>query len=164
MKSLILAVLTAVTAHHSASAGQVTRGCKAIWEIRAGDHVQQFGAFEARATCRSRVRASECRLAARIFARACFKDVWSAHMDFDAAQIRVPQTCVGSGETGVRNFPLAAVDDVGDAINRHACDMPFATPFEVTVVGKTFDGRRCLGEVMLSETYVIRDEMCGQVE
>jgi hypothetical protein len=40
--------------------------------------------------------------------------------------------------------------------------MQWVPPFRVQVIGRTFDGERCGGEIALSGGYEITDTMCGK--
>lgn len=153
-----LALVASLSVPVQASA-DITRGCKAIWEVRAGATTRQFGQFEARGRCRGKAWANDCRRSARGYAQECFRDAWSKRWQRDYRSGRVtPSTCLARGDIRVRGY---RVEDLKTEIERHACAFQRATPFVVQVVGKTWDGKRCGGEIFLSN-YEIKDEMCGK--
>ena len=141
-------------------AADTTRGCKAVWEVRAGAISRTFGQFESRGRCRGKAWANDCRRQARSFAKNCFWDHWARRNNVSVKSgAHKPPNCVGRGGIGVRNY---SVIDVKQALERVACAMPFSPPFTVVVIGRTFGGKRCQGEVFLTGTYEIRDAMCGK--
>ena len=124
---------------------------------------REFGQFEARGSCRGKAYANNCRREARSFAQQCFQDAWANRWN-DAIRSgqQEPSYCVGGrGNLGVFND---AVRDVKQDIEHRACVLPIPRPFVVTVIGRTFDGKRCGGERVLSRTYRILDEMCHKLD
>lgn len=159
MKPLFYLALFASLALPLKAQADITRGCKAIWEVRVGTESRQFGLFEARGRCAGRSQAEKCQSAARGYAQACFRDAWAMRQD---PQIRIgrhtPAQCLGQGEIRVRGYQ---VTDVTREIERHACALQRATPFTVDVIGRTWDGTRCGGELLISR-YEITADMCGK--
>ena len=138
-----------------------TRGCKATWEVRVGAAPPRtFGLFDSRGRCRGKAWANDCRRQARTFAQQCFWDHWARRNSPEIKSgAQKPPHYLGRGDIGVRNY---SVTDVKQALEREACAMHISPPFTVVVVGRTFDGKRCDGEVVLTGTNEIRDKMCGK--
>lgn len=159
MKALFTLALAASLVAPFEATADITRGCKAIWEVRAGSTARQFGQFEARGRCKGKAWANDCRRNARGYAQECFRDAWATRWlpEYRSGQV-TPSTCLARGAIRVRGY---RVDDLKQEIERHACSFQRATPFTVQVVGKTWDGKRCGGEIVLSN-YVIKDAMCGK--
>jgi hypothetical protein len=144
----------------SPAAADTTRGCKAVWEVRSGNTTRQFGGFEARGRCRGKAWANDCRRAARGYAQSCFRSAWANRwVDSIRRGDHLPPNCVGRGDIGVRGYPRG---DLKTSLERQACSMQRAVPFKVQVIGRTYDGKRCDGEVLLAGTYEITDAMCGK--
>ncbi len=142
------------------SHADTSRGCKARWEIRSGASVRAFGHFEARGSCRNSARANDCRRAARKYAQDCFWSHWGARWDDRIRNgTHRPSHCLGRGGLGVRNYRLT---DLKRGIEQQACSIGRSTPFTVTVVGVTYDGKRCDSQTMVSASYTITGEMCGK--
>ena len=156
----ILALLAALS-HPTISLADTTRGCKAVWEIRTGAISRQFGQFESRGQCKDSSTAHECWRAARSYAWACFREAWAKRQDPNIRSGHAtPSNCLSRGAVRVRGYHI---DDIKETIEEYACAMPRPRPFRVVIVGRTFDGQRCGGEVILSDNYEIRDEMCAPV-
>lgn len=137
----------------------ITRGCSAQWVVRAGPSERVVASFDSRGRCRNRIHANDCRRAARDAAMACFRDHWARRWDDRIrAGTALPPNCVGRGDTGVRGY---RVGDIKRALEQQACGFG-APPFPVTVIGRTRGDTGCGGEVALTGTYVIKDEMCGK--
>lgn len=162
MNRLFMTTITLTVAASSGPlAADITRGCKAFWEVRAGTASRTFGKFDSRGSCRGKAKANDCRRQARSFAQQCFRDHWarrnSASIKSGASK---PPHCLGRrGNIGVRNY---SVTDVKRALEQTACAMQFSPPFRVRVIGRTSGDKRCAGEVPLTSTYEIRDAMCGK--
>lgn len=160
MKPFSYLLLAASLAFPVQTHADITRGCKAIWEVRAGAAKRQFGVFEARGRCRGKAWANDCRRAARGYAQECFREAWETRWDPHIRTGRhTPGKCLARGNIRVRGYQ---VTDVKREIERHACALQKSTPFTVEVIGRTWDGKRCGGELFLS-TYEIKDEMCGKL-
>ncbi len=145
----------------SASLADITRGCAAIWKIKVGSTQKEFGRFEARGRCRGKAWANDCRRAARGYAQECFREAWDRRWEEDIRSgAKKPGTCLARGDIRVKNYP---VRDLKRDIEWHACAMNIARPFRVQVIGRTWGDKRCGGEIVVSNTYEIKDEMCGKI-
>ena len=160
MRHLLSCIVVAGAGLAEPALADVTRGCKAVWEIRSGGATRQFGDFEARGRCRGTAWANDCRRAARGYAQSCFRSAWANRWNGPIRRGEaLPPDCVGRGDIGVRGFPRG---DLKTTLERQACGLQRATPFRVQVIGRTFDGERCGGEVVLTDGYEITDDMCGK--
>lgn len=138
----------------------ITRGCKARWEVQYGGGARAFGEFESRGRCRSRAYANDCRRAARGYAQECFRGAWNERWNEDVrAGRRKPAGCIGRSNFGVRYYN---VTDIKRELERNGCAMLVNRPFTIKLVGRTWGDDRCGGEVVLSTTYGITDEICGK--
>lgn len=157
---LIFCMIVISSSLASPAAADTTRGCKAVWEVSSGQTKREFGRFEARGSCRGKAWANDCRRAARGYAQSCFRSAWNSRWDKSIRRgEHLPPDCVGRGAIGVRDYPRG---DLKTTLERQACSMQRVRPFRVLVKGRTYDGKRCGGEVVLSSSYEITDAMCGK--
>ena len=160
MRGPVILTICAALAIPATASADITRGCKAAWVIKAGGTSRHFGQFDARGRCRGKAWANDCRRAARGYAQECFREAWSKRWDDDYRSGKyVASTCLARGDIRVRGY---STPDIKKEIERQACAMQLSTPFTVKVYGRTWDGKRCDGEIFISD-YVIKDEMCGKV-
>ena len=161
MRFTFALALCAAVSIPAASFADITRGCAAIWKIKAGSIQKEFGRFEARGRCRGKAWANDCRRNARGYAQECFRESWNRRWEEDIRSGKyIPSTCLARGDIRVKNF---RVRDLKRDIELNACSMPIARPFRVQVIGRTWGDKRCGGEIVLSSTYEIKDEMCGKL-
>jgi hypothetical protein len=169
MHKLILIVTLAFSLGSGPALADITRHCKARWEVRSPSGASRFfGDFDSHGQCPGKAWANDCRRKARAFAQTCFWDAW-ANRNSTAIKsgAQKPPHCVGRASFGVRNY---SVRDVKRDVEREACKWalreedgdvkPFKS-FEVLILGRTSGDKRCGGEVLLTATYEIRTAMCA---
>lgn len=155
----ILLVLFCCPIFTCSAAADITRGCSARWEVREPhlNQVRDFGLFESRGRCRSRVYGNDCRRAARRYAQDCFKSHWRERWNQDVRNgDRKPSDCVGRGDIGVKNYNLT---DLKAEIEKVGCRLGLRQPYGISIHGRTTGDTGCSGEIKLSD-YWIEESMC----
>lgn len=146
-----------------------TRGCHARYEIiylqvDDGKLTSQtrlsFGGFTSRGMCRSRVYANDCRREARSLAHNCMQAHWNERWER-----KKPGACYQQrASMGPQDYRL---EDLKRAIEYTVCCGRSAPSFRdevrVRVVGRSWGGKRCDGETVLADSYVVTPRMCAQV-
>ncbi len=159
MRMLSASAIAGLRSFSIPAAADITRGCKARWEVRFGATTVTFADFDVRGRCRSKAYANDCRRAARAYAQECFRSHWNYRWNDDVRRgVLKPPSCLRRGDIGVMSYPLR---DVKRAVEFHTCQTTNQRPITVLIVGRTYDGERCGGEVLLSSTYGVTEEMCN---
>jgi hypothetical protein len=149
-------------AQKSPANADITRGCKAIWEVRYTTETKAFGQFSAKGNCRGKAWANDCRRAARSVAQQCFWGHWGDRFNVavNAGQ-HSPNKCAPTPSSGRNGIETYSVRNLKQAIEQNACSLNVATSFRVNVFGQTWGDAGCGGEVLISG-YDITDNMCGK--